>query len=180
MTLEKTKREYSIQVYDPSWTDKFQEIKNMLDEIFGDKAISIEHVGSTSIPNMRAKPIIDVLIIVEKMEEFENEKAEMIKKGYEWDENLIAPNTQIFYKTEGNSKTKNIHLCIKDSPSAKQFIQTRDYLRAHPERAKAYGDLKEKLKAEFPDDYPAYRAGKKGFLDETERLSYEWVEKSEI
>ena len=96
--------------------------------------------------------------------------------GYKWGENYIEPNTIIFFKEKENGeKTENIHVCEKGSPKAIQFIQTRDYLRIHPERAKAYGELKENLKKQYPNDYPAYRAGKQSFLDETERLTYVWI-----
>jgi len=173
MTPDKNqKREYSIEEYNLEWPKKFEEIKKTLEEVFGNKALSIEHIGSTSILGMKAKPLIDVLVTIEKIEPFISEKEKMIGLGYEWGENYIEPNSLIFYKTEGDRKTENIHVCIKDSFKAKQFIITRDYLRTHPERIKMYVDLKERLKKQFPNDYPAYRAGKQDFLIETERLAY--------
>ena len=169
-------RPYLFQDYDPSWILIFESIKEKIENIFTEKALSIDHVGSTSIPGMKAKPIIDVLIIVEKIEPFIEEKKEMESLGYKWGENYIEPNTIIFFKEKENGeKTENIHVCEKGSPKAIQFIQTRDYLRIHPERAKAYGELKENLKKQYPNDYPAYRAGKQSFLDETERLTYVWI-----
>jgi len=173
MTPDKNqKREYSIQEYNPEWPKKFEEIKEILKEVFSNKALSIEHIGSTSILGMKAKPLIDVLVTVERVEPFTSEKEKMISVGYEWGENYIAPDTLIFYKTERNRKTENIHVCIKNSFKAKQFIITRDYLRTHPERAKLYGEIKDRLKKQFPNDYPAYRSGKQDFVDETERLAY--------
>ena len=174
------KRLYSIDPYNPEWVIKFNSIKSILERIFKEKALAIEHIGSTSIPGMRAKPLIDVLVIVEKIESFEEEKRKMEELGYEWGENYIEPNSLIFFK-EGDDrrKTENIHICEKNSPKAIQFIQTRDYVRAHPERALAYSNLKEKLNAEYPDDYPAYRAGKQSFLDESEHLAYEWIKSRE-
>ena len=170
------KRLYSIDPYNPEWVSKFNSIKTTLQEIFKEKALAIEHVGSTSIPGMKAKPLIDVLVIVEKIESFDEQKRKMEELGYEWGENYIEPNSLIFFKEgEGRRKTENIHVCENNSLKAIQFIQTRDYVRAHPERAVAYSELKEKLKNLYPDDYPAYRTGKQSFLDETERLAYEWV-----
>ncbi|OIP65489.1 MAG: hypothetical protein COV32_03285 [Candidatus Yonathbacteria bacterium CG10_big_fil_rev_8_21_14_0_10_43_136] len=67
-------RKYSLSDYDPNWVLKFASIKDLLIKVFGDKALKIEHVGSTSIPGMTAKPLIDVLVLVEKLEEFEKEK----------------------------------------------------------------------------------------------------------
>jgi GrpB-like predicted nucleotidyltransferase (UPF0157 family) len=168
------KRTYSIEHYDPEWIAKFGDVKKMLEDVFGSKALSIEHVGSTSIPGMKAKPIIDALVIVEKMEPFITEKGLMVQKGYEWGENYIAPDTLIFYKTDGDRKTENIHVCVKGSFKATQFIVMRDYLRSHPDKAKEYSDIKEKLKKQFPDDYPAYRAGKHDLLEEIEKLARVW------
>ena len=100
----------------------------------------------------------------------------MEELGYKWGENYIGPNTIVFFKEKDDgSKTENIHICEKDSPKAIQFIQTRNYLKSHPGRAHAYGELKEELKKQYPNDYPAYRAGKQDFLNETEQLAYDWV-----
>jgi GrpB-like predicted nucleotidyltransferase (UPF0157 family) len=169
-------RIYHIEPYNPEWVLKFNVIKENISKIFKEKAIAIEHMGSTSIPGMSAKPLIDVLIVVAKIEPFTEEKSQMESLGYLWGENYIAPDTLIFFKEESNgSKTENIHVCVKGSFKANQFIQTRDYVRTHPERAMSYTKLKKELKLKYPDDYQAYRDGKQAFLDETERLTYEWV-----
>ncbi len=177
MTPDKNqKRTYSIEEYNPLWVTKFEEVKKTLEEVFVNKFVSIEHIGSTSIPGMKAKPLIDVLMTVEALEPFTHEKDIMVSKGYEWAENYILPNTMIFYKTDnGDRKTENIHICVKDSFKAKQFVYMRDYLRIHPSKAREYTELKEKLNKEFPNDYPAYRAAKNDFLETLEKESFEWM-----
>jgi GrpB-like predicted nucleotidyltransferase (UPF0157 family) len=179
MTLDKMqKRPYSIEPYNPEWVLKFIEIKKILEKVFGSKAIAIEHIGSTSIPGMSAKPVIDVLVTVEKMEPFTTEREEMTKYGYQNGDNYIAPETIIFFKTEeGDRKTENIHVCVKNSPKAIRFITTRDYLRVHPEKAKEYSQLKEELQKKYPHDYPAYREAKDSFVNEIGRLTDEWLKK---
>jgi GrpB-like predicted nucleotidyltransferase (UPF0157 family) len=176
MTLDKNiKRKYYLQNYDPNWVKKFDSIKLFLQSVFGDKALKIEHVGSTSIPNMKAKPIIDILVVVEKMEEFLEQREKMISAGYEWGENYIAPNTQLFFKmAQDGSKTENIHICEIGAPKEKQFLVMRDFFRSFPEKAKEYSDLKEKNFALNPDDYPAYREAKAPFLAKMEQEAYEW------
>ncbi len=176
MTLDKNvKRKYYLQNYDPNWVKKFDEIKLLLQSVFGNKALKIEHVGSTSIPGMKAKPIIDVLVVVEKMEEFLEQREKMISFGYEWGENYIAPNTQLFFKmADDGSKTENIHICESGEPKEKQFLVMRDFFRTFPEKAKEYSDLKEKNQALHPDDYPAYREAKAPFLQSIEQEAYEW------
>lgn len=177
MSLDKMqKRPYAVEAYNADWVSRFDEIKKVLEGVFGPKAIAIEHIGSTSVFGMSAKPIVDVLVVVNKIESFVREREEMSKLGYENDDNYIAPETIIFFKTgDGDKKTENIHVCVKDSPKAVQFVTTRDYLKTHPERARGYSDLKIGLNKKFPNDYPAYRAAKKDFVDETERLTQEWI-----
>lgn len=164
---------YTVEHYNPDWPIEFEKVKAFLRTVFLDKTISIEHVGSTSVPGMRAKPLIDVLIVVDQISPFESEKEKMIQAGYEWRENSVEPNSLLFYKTHDGHKTENIHICVNGSDKTKQFIKMRDYLRTHPEKAKEYGDLKEKLKAQFPEDYIAYREGKDSFLRNVEKLSRE-------
>lgn len=169
------KRKYHFSEYDPNWVVQFSAIKDFLIKVFGDKAIMIEHIGSTSVPGMKAKQLIDVLVVVEKIEDFQKQKDSMVKAGYEWGENYIAPNTLIFFKLgpEGE-KLENIHVCEKGAPKERQFLIMRDYLRAHPEKVKEYSDVKEKNNKLYPDDYPAYRSAKATFLEALEQEAYAW------
>lgn len=171
------KRKYSISEYDPNWVTKFESIKKLISEIFGDKALQIEHVGSTSIPDMKAKPLIDVLIIVKDVKNLSQETLAMIDSGYEWGENYIAPGTLLFFKTgPDGEKLENIHVCKVGAPKARQFLIMRDFFRTFPEKAKQYADLKESNFQKHPDDYPAYRAAKAPFLEQMEKEAYKWEE----
>ncbi len=176
MKLDKNiKRKYFLENYNRMWVEKFNTIKIFLQSIFKEKALKIEHVGSTSISGMKAKPIIDVLVVVEKIEDFLEEREKMISNGYLWEEEYIGPNTQLFYKmAEDGSKTENIHICEKDSPKEKQFLVMRDFFRTFSEKAKEYSDLKEKNQLLYPDDYPAYREAKASFLEKIEQEAYNW------
>jgi GrpB-like predicted nucleotidyltransferase (UPF0157 family) len=169
------KRKYSLSEHSPDWPLRFSVIKGFLSEVFKDKAVSIEHVGSTAVAGMVAKPIIDVLVVVKKMESFEEQKELMVNAGYEWGENYIAPNTLLFFKMRSDGeKLENIHVCEADAPKARQFIVMRDYLRLHPEKVKEYSDLKKENAKRYPDDYPAYREAKAPFLEKLETEAYEW------
>lgn len=180
--LDKTiKRKYSIKEYDQNWTAQFSAIKDFLVTIFKDKVVQIEHVGSTSVEGMKAKPLIDVLLTVEAMGPFLEQKDQMMKAGYEWGENYIEPDSIIFFKVgPDGEKLENIHVCKKGSMKARQFIVMRDYLRAHPEKVKAYSDLKESNASLYPDDYPAYREAKTPFLNQLEIDAYEWEKVTEL
>ncbi len=106
--IKSIKRKYSFLEYVPDWPRQFSVIKSFLEDVFGDTAVNIEHIGSTSIPEMKAKPVIDVLVVVEKMELFERQKERMVEAGYEGVANYIAPDSLIFYKLGLKEKSLRI------------------------------------------------------------------------
>jgi GrpB-like predicted nucleotidyltransferase (UPF0157 family) len=168
------KRPYYIEPYNSDWALQYIQIEKDLKQSFGDKPLSIEHTGSTSIPGMSAKSLIDVLVVVEKMQPFTEEKESMAGLGYKYKDNYINPDTIMFYKEkEDLQKTINIHVVEDGSFDEQKFHLVTNYLKKHPERAQMYMELKKKLNEQFPDDYPAYRAGKADFLEETKRLAIE-------
>lgn len=176
MSLDKMlKRPYVIEPHSPEWKNRFEQICKDIHDSFREKALQIEHVGSTSIPGMSAKAVIDVCVVIDHIESFEKEKEAMVSRGYSWEDGYIGPDTILFYQAEeDNEKKINIHVCVKGSYEIEKFIYTSDYLRAHPERVQMYNELKEKLYKEFPEDYPSYRAGKQDFLKETLELARKW------
>jgi GrpB-like predicted nucleotidyltransferase (UPF0157 family) len=168
------KRPYSIEPYNPDWVIRFESIRKDIVDSFGDKAVLVEHVGSTAIPGMSAKAVIDVCVLVNHFEDFSKEKELMIEKGYSYEVGYIGPETILFYKEKPDKeKTINIHICLPGTYNAEKFIECTRYLKAHPDRVTMYNELKTKLNAQFPDDYPAYRAGKQDFLKETLELARE-------
>ncbi|MEK7228130.1 MAG: GrpB family protein [Patescibacteria group bacterium] len=176
MELDKNiKRKYLLEQYNPEWVEQFEVIKKRVEDVFGEKALSIEHVGSTSIHGMFAKPLIDVLVSVENIENLQGETGGMESLGYLHGRDYIEPRSLLFFKmTDEEQKLENIHVCEKGSAKTKQFLIMRDFFRAFPDKAKEYSDLKRKNFEEFPDDYPAYRAAKTPFLQKAEQEAYEW------
>ncbi len=175
MSVNLNINKYSLIPYDPRWPQRFDELRAMLKDVFEAKALHIEHVGSTAIPGMMAKPIIDVLVEVETVKNLSQEIEKMVNKGYEWKENYIAPDTLLFFKVDADGeKTENIHICVHDSPKAKQFVVMRDFFRAFPDKASAYIELKKINAKKYPGDYPAYRAAKQSFLAQMEKEAYGW------
>jgi GrpB-like predicted nucleotidyltransferase (UPF0157 family) len=164
-------RDYHFEDYNPDWVFSFNEIKDLVSSVFQGKAFSIEHVGSTSVPGMRSKPLIDVVVALDPFFVSEDEKAVFEKAGYYFSENKIGEGTILFEKGQELEKTANIHLLPKGHHLVDQMVLSRDYLRSHPTRAEAYGKLKDELKEKYPDDYKLYREGKEAFMQETERLA---------
>lgn len=175
--IKKYPRKYYFTQYDDVWVKKYKKLENILLSIWR-KALSIDHIGSTSIPGMSAKPVIDVLITVNKMENFKEERGKMIELGFTCLENYIAPKSLNFYQTGGeDNKINNIHVCEIGSQHQRRFIIMRDYFRAHPGKAKIYSDLKQKNRDENPNNYVLYRNAKKEFLDREEQKAYQWFER---
>lgn len=171
------KRPYSLEEPSDYWTNKFKEVKKIIESVFGEKVVALEHVGSTSL-GIKAKPLLDILVIVKDGNSIHEEKDAMKAFGYEWEDDYIAPETTCIYKLDGDRKIENIHIVPPGHYKIDDFILKRDYFLSHPEKAKEYEDLKVFLNKQFPDDYPSYRAGKKDFLDSIEVLAKEW--KSEL
>ena len=173
-------RPYSIVPHDQEWPKRFEEIRKILAQIWSGKALAIEHVGSTSVSGMSAKPCIDVMVVIEKPEDFTEEVEAMVKAEYKQqvidaEEGTVLSDALWFYKAEPDGhKSENIHFRLRGSRSERSILLGRDYLRAHTERVREYNKLKSELLAQFPDNYLAYRDGKQNFMKETERLAREW------
>lgn len=167
------KRPYSLEEPSEHWAQKFASVKKIIESVFGDKALQIEHIGSTSF-GIKAKPLLDVMVVVKDINDITAEKEAMTKFGYLWEDGYIAPDSSFIYKLDGERKIENIHIVSPGHYKVDEFVLKRDYFLAHPAKAKEYETLKVRLKEQFPDDYPSYRAGKKEFLDETDGLAKEW------
>jgi len=175
-----TQRPYSIEPYSPEWPALFSTIRDKVKSVFGPKASTIEHVGSTAVPGMHAKRCIDVMVIVSDIHDLVSEGAAMQQLGYERKDNYINPDTIMFDKADVDGrKVENIHVCLPGSFNEHQFLVGRDYLRTHPERAQMYNELKAELNKKYPDDYISYRNAKQDFLKETKRLAEEWARQQE-
>lgn len=174
MKIDKhAKRPYQVMSYDHAWAERFQEIKKVFNNIFLDKVLDIVHVGSTAVTGMSAKPVIDVLVTVERIEDFAKEKKELEKLGYVWEENYIDSDTLLFAKEDNSGqRLENVHICPKNHTKALQFLYVTEYFKLHPDEALAYAKLKEELCKKYPDDYPSYRAAKQDFLARIYKLAY--------
>lgn len=158
-------RDYSVEEYSTEWLNRFETIKALIKEVFGDKALQIEHVGSTSIVGMKSKPIIDVLIIVEDVTNIREETEKMEKLGYLYKENYLTPNSLFLCKEIDGERLENVHVFPIGHARINEFLDKRDYLREHPDEAKKYSDIKVELSKRFPNDYVSYRKEKDHYLN---------------
>lgn len=161
---EKTKI-IEIVPYDPQWKIEFEKIKEMINEYIGDLILKIEHVGSTSIEGLAAKPIIDLDVVIESYDVLPKIIERLGKEGYEYQGNLGILGREAFQRTfEDGFMKYHLYVCPKDGKGYLEHIAFRDYLRANPSAMEEYKSLKIKLAQEYRFDIDTYCDKKTEFV----------------
>ncbi|MGH2544786.1 MAG: GrpB family protein [Ardenticatenaceae bacterium] len=159
-------RKIVVVPYDPAWPAAFQREAERIACVFGDELLSIHHIGSTSVPGLAAKPIIDVMPLVRDVERVALYSPAMIELGYEPKGEHGIAGRRFFTKGRHPHRTHNVHIYHPSSPEVARHLAFRDYLRAHPAEAEQYARLKAELACQFPNDIEQYMAGKEPFIKE--------------
>ena len=150
--------------YDLGWPAVFETLRSSIWSVVADVASSIEHVGSTSVPGLAAKPVIDMDIVVPR-QHLTTAIARLTTLGYEHQGDLGIPEREAFRRPLG-SPLHHLYLCPMGSPALANHIAVRDYLRTNPSAVKAYGDLKKRLAIQYSQDIDGYIEAKTEFLVE--------------
>ena len=161
-----------LEKYNPEWQEEFNKEKKILKKVFGDVAISIEHVGSTSVVGLSAKPIIDIAIGVNSLEDIAKVKEKILKfSHYSIKENNT--DGEILMRRGGPIKrgedkpsfiTHFIHILEIDGKRYKETLSYRDYLRKNNKTLKEYDYLKQNLAIKYQNDRKAYAKAKEEFI----------------
>lgn len=163
--------------YDAQWSKNFRAEAKKIRDILGDELVDIHHFGSTAVPGIRAKPIIDIMPLVKEIKRVDSFNDQMIALGYEPLGEYGIKGRRYFRKGEDN-RTHQMHMFQFDNAQEiDRHLAVRDYLRKHPEAARAYGDLKAKLALRHPEDIEAYMNGKDAFVKELEKKALDWYNK---
>ncbi|MBN1826563.1 MAG: GrpB family protein [Candidatus Eisenbacteria bacterium] len=164
-------RTIRVVPYDPSWQAAFAAERELLAPLFADLDPVIHHIGSTAVPGLAAKPIIDVLIEVREIAAVDRLDSAMRAAGYTPMGEYGIPGRRFFLHGPGpdEERTAHVHVFAKGSPDAERHLAFRDYLIARPDEAKAYGALKRELARRHPHDIEAYMAGKEALIRELQR-----------
>jgi GrpB-like predicted nucleotidyltransferase (UPF0157 family) len=160
--------------HDPTWMQKFQQEKNAIKKFLGNEAIAIEHIGSTAIPHILAKPVIDILISARNIEKIDTFNEKMAELSYTAHGEYGIPGRRFFTKGPYEKRTHHIHIFQQGDPQLARHLNFRDYMIAHPEEAKAYSDLKAKLAVQFTDDIAGYCRGKNDFIKAIDEKAMLW------
>ena len=158
--------------HDPEWAEAFDSEKKLLQEKLGKAVSRIHHIGSTSVKNLAAKPVIDIMLEVESLESIDLLTPVIEAIGYEAMGEFGIPGRRYFRK--GKSKrTHQIHAFKSGDANIERHLAFRDYLKAHPAILQEYGRLKKGL-AETCSDMDSYCDGKDAFIKKYEAIALEW------
>jgi len=150
-----------IEPYNPAWSDEFEKIKNYLLPHINDISLDIIHIGSTSVPGLAAKPIIDFNIIIESYDVFTQILERLRNLGYEHEgDGGISMRERFAGGKRDGFMDYNMYVCPNNSLVLKAQILFRDYLRYHCDARDEYADLKQSLAEKYRHDIEAYVAGK--------------------
>lgn len=155
-----------LEEYNEKWNEMFNKEKDELMKIFGNIALQIDHIGSTSIPGLSSKPIIDILVILENFNEFEKVKGYFKDEPYSIKEDSPSDEILVRKRIGLDTTTHLIHVMEENSKRCTDTILFRNYLLKHPEIVKKYEDLKKELAEKYADNRKMYTASKNDFIQE--------------
>ncbi|MEP3278747.1 MAG: GrpB family protein [Stappiaceae bacterium] len=166
----------SVIPYDPVWKQSFANEASALRAVLGEHVQSIHHIGSTSIPGMRAKPIIDILLEVTSLAGLDDRAEAMRETGYEVMGAYGIDGRRYYRKIDQTgTRTHHMHAFTIGSEHVERHLAFRDYLIAHPARAQDYSDLKARLVQGDEVSWDTYLDGKDPFIKMVEQEALKWV-----
>ncbi len=167
-------RKLEVVPCNSGWPAMFEQEAAILRGIFGKELVRLHHIGSTSVPGLAAKPVIDMLAEVKSVERLDGLNTVLESVGYTPKGEFGIPGRRYFYKGTQEVHYFHIHAFAQGHPEVKRHLLFRNYLRAHPGAARKYGDLKLGLAARFSTDIEAYMDGKDAFIKETDSRAAAW------
>jgi GrpB-like predicted nucleotidyltransferase (UPF0157 family) len=157
------KKNIEVVPYNLNWPEVFASEAELIKQALGNNCITIHHIGSTSVPGLSAKPIIDMLPVVKNIQEVDKATKAMESLGYEAKGEYGIAFRRYFQKGQ-NARTHNVHVYQEGDPEISRYLKFRDWMRSHPNDAENYAKLKQELAAKFPDDILQYCNGKDPFV----------------
>jgi len=162
------KRRVEAVSYNSNWKDMYKEESEKIKNVLSDIIIDIHHIGSTAIPGIKAKPVIDILIEVKDIEGVDQYNYKMEELEYEaMGEYGISKRR--FFRRGGCKRTHHLHIFQVGNKEIKRHINFKKYLIAHPDKAREYSKLKEKLANKYTYDMENYTNGKNDFIKEVDK-----------
>lgn len=168
-------RKVEVVPHNPRWRDAFEAEAKHVAAALDENVVAIHHIGSTAVPNIYSKPVIDLLVEVRDITEVDEQSAAMESLGYEVMGEYGIPGRRYFRKdNQEGIRTHNLHTFEAGSAEAERHLAFRDYMIAHPADAQRYSELKRKLAEEHPQSMDGYMDGKDGFIKEMDGRAAQW------
>lgn len=162
--------------YNKEWPILYEIEAEKIRNILKDELVNIYHIGSTSVQNLRAKPIIDIMPVVRDISRVDNYNKDFEALGYE-PKGEFGITGRRYFRKGIEIRTHQIHIFEEGNlRDIERHLAVRDYLRTHPQDSFEYGKLKSRLADMFPEDIEAYCDGKDAFVKELERKALEWYQ----
>ncbi|MFD3447868.1 GrpB family protein [Microbacteriaceae bacterium 4G12] len=166
-------RKVEVVPYNINWHGKFQLEAKQLQEMLPEE-VKVHHIGSTSIPELEAKPIIDMIMEVNNLKQVDSWNDLFASLGYEAKGENGIDGRRFFIKGTEVERTHHLHVFQIGDAHIDRHLAFRDYMRTHREEARAYADLKKKLAEQFTYDIERYIVGKDAFIQSIDRKAAKW------
>jgi GrpB-like predicted nucleotidyltransferase (UPF0157 family) len=153
-----------IVEYDPRWPGYFQELRAPVVAALGDLVVTVEHVGSTAVPGLAAKPIIDIDVVVRSVTDIPESIVRLAALGYIHRGDLGISGREAFVSPAGKPR-HHLYLCALGCDELRRHRSFRDYLLSHPHDARSYEELKKAAAIRFANDRAAYNHAKSLFVE---------------
>lgn len=161
--------------HDPTWAVQAQEELSLLATVLGPLAARLDHVGSTAVPGLAAKPILDLQLSVPAIEPVGAYAGLLTSLGYLFVPAPESPHFHLFAKPPERPRSHHLHVCAAGSEDELRHLAVRDFLRAHDGEAARYAELKRELVGRHPQDRLAYIAGKEQYVSDLEARALRWA-----
>ena len=167
-------RTVKVIAHDFTWPEQFRVEAADLARVLEPEVIAIHHIGSTAIPGIKAKPIIDMLVEVHDIVLIAGYDSAMTGLGYESKGEVGIPGRRYFSRDTEGVRTHQVHIFERGDPQIERHVLFVDFLIAHPVEAQAYGELKAELATRYPTDPYAYNEAKTAFIQAVDRQAIVW------
>ena len=169
---------YSFTEYSSEWVDLFMQEAEVLQRILGAELLVIHHIGSTAVPGLAAKPIIDMLPVALNIGRIDALASDLETAGYKaWGEYGLR-GRRYFTRDKGEYRTHNVHIFQEDNPDIERHLAFCAYLRAHEQARNDYATLKREVYTRHPAEINAYTLGKDAWIKQAELTALEWYQNS--
>jgi GrpB-like predicted nucleotidyltransferase (UPF0157 family) len=162
-------RKVEVIAYDSRWPLLYRVEAERLIKILDGELMRLHHIGSTSVPGLAAKPLIDMLAEVRDIEKLDGLNERMMAAGYTPKGEYGITGRRYFFKGSAERHTHHLHAFQEGNAEIVRHLLFRDFLRSHPAEAQAYGDLKLSLASRFTADIESYMDGKDAFIKDIDR-----------